>query len=276
MVRIEFVAVAPAPLIATPVPPIATETEAAVLTAKMLADSLAEIVTSPSVTVTPVSAFVMYDETSLLMLLRATDTPIDMATPVPPNPAASVAAPVMALIAEVSLAMMEMEPAAIPVAPSPSMKELILAEIRLKAVTPAPDTETPVPPAEAATDPAITGLCDNVLLFQGEYRGRLSFDWFSGDDDDFGRRYGATRHHTRRDDVVDDSDFDWFDDGWFDGPTLVLFSNAGAGWLAGQSVGTLNFDVGAGIELGGLGFYVAKAIKEDEPVRVTLRISRRF
>ena len=129
---------------------------------------------------------------------------------------------------------------------------------------------------DPATDPAITGLCDNVLLFQGEYRGRLSFDWFSGDDDDFGRRYGATRHHTRRDDVVDESDFDWFHDGWFDGPTLVLFSNAGAGWLAGQSVGTLNFDVGAGIELGGLGFYVAKAIKEDEPVRVTLRISRRF
>ena len=140
--------------------------EAAVLTAKMLADSLAEIVTSPSVTVTPVSALVMYAETSLLMLLCATDTPIDMATPVPPKPAAREAAPVMALIAEVSLAMMDMEPAAIPVVPSPSMKELTVAEIRLKAVTPAPDSDTPVPPAEAATDPAIT---------------RASMDWLESD-----------------------------------------------------------------------------------------------
>ena len=77
-------------------------------------------------------------------------------------------------------------------------------------------------------------------------------DWFSSDDDDFGRRYGATRSSKRRDD--DDLDFDWFDDVWFDGPTLVLFSNAGSGWLQGQAMGSLNFDVGAGIEIGGLGF----------------------
>ncbi len=128
-------------------------------------------------------------------------------------------------------------------------------------------------------DPAVTGLCDNVLLFQGEFRGRLSFDWFSGDDDDFGQRYSyhrGSRSRREPDDVDDLDDFGWFDDVWFDGPTLVLLSNAGTGWLDGDPVGALNFDVGAGIEFGGIGFYVSKAIKEDEPVRVTLRIARRF
>ncbi len=128
-------------------------------------------------------------------------------------------------------------------------------------------------------DPAVTGLCDNVLLFQGEFRGRLSFDWFSGDDDDFGQRYSSYRRSDSLRDVDDADDLDhfgWFGDVWFDGPTLVLLSNAGTGWLDGDSVGALNFDVGAGIEIGGIGFYVSKAIKEDEPVRVTLRIARRF
>ena len=70
--------------------------------------------------------------------------------------------------------------------------------------------------------------------------------------------------------------WDWEDGFWFDGPTIVLFGNAGTGWLDGQSPGPLNFDVGAGIEIGSVQFYVAKAIKEGEPVRVTLRIERRF
>ncbi len=128
-------------------------------------------------------------------------------------------------------------------------------------------------------DPALTGLCDNVLLFQGEFRGKLSFDWFSGDDDDFGQRYSSYhRSHSLRDsDDGDDLDhFSWFNDGWFEGPTLVLLSNAGTGWLDGDPVGALNIDIGAGLEMGGFGFYVSKAIKEVEPVRVTLRIARRF
>ncbi|UCG85669.1 MAG: BamA/TamA family outer membrane protein [Gemmatimonadota bacterium] len=107
------------------------------------------------------------------------------------------------------------------------------------------------------------GLCDRILLFQAEYRGRLGFDWFRGDyrvfadDDDWGF-------------------WDWEDGFWFDGPTIILLGNAGTGWLDGQSPGPLNFDVGAGIEIGSVQFYAAKAIKEGEPVRVTLRIERRF
>ena len=53
-VRITFVARAPAPLIATPAtPPIAADTEAAIDKASMLAFSLATMVTSPLLAVTP-------------------------------------------------------------------------------------------------------------------------------------------------------------------------------------------------------------------------------
>jgi hypothetical protein len=57
---------------------------------------------------------------------------------------------------------------------------------------------------------------------------------------------------------------------------LVLFSNAGAGWLRSEDMGSLHWDIGAGLEIGTLGFYVAKAFREGEPVRVTVRIKRRF
>jgi hypothetical protein len=70
--------------------------------------------------------------------------------------------------------------------------------------------------------------------------------------------------------------WDWEDGFWFDGPTLILLGNAGTGWLEGNSPGPLNFDLGAGIEIGSVQLYFAKAIKEGEPVRVTLRIERRF
>jgi hypothetical protein len=113
------------------------------------------------------------------------------------------------------------------------------------------------------TDFADVGLCDRLLLFQAEYRGRLDFDWSSSN-------YTA---------LADDDDWgfwDWEDGFWFDGPTLILLGNAGTGWLEGNSPGPLNFDLGAGLEIGSVQFYVAKAIKEGEPVRVTLRIERRF
>jgi hypothetical protein len=113
-------------------------------------------------------------------------------------------------------------------------------------------------------DPALTGLCDQVLLFQGEFRGGLDFDWFSSD--------------FRSLDVPTGDDDDWGIPEWmrFRGPTLVLMANAGTGWLDDQPVGALHVDLGAGIELGGVGLYVAKALQEGEPVRVTLRIERRF
>jgi hypothetical protein len=113
------------------------------------------------------------------------------------------------------------------------------------------------------------GLCDRVMLFQLEYRGRLGFEWSSDH---------RTAPSTSRSESLDGwGDWgDWHDWFWFSGPTLVLFSNAGTGWLEGEDVQSLNWDVGAGIEIGSFGLYVAKAFKEGEPVRVTLRIERRF
>jgi hypothetical protein len=117
---------------------------------------------------------------------------------------------------------------------------------------------------EAVIDSSLPGLCDHVLLFQAEYRGDVGFDWF---EDDF---WLQPEPHP-------ESDFwDWDGWFWFDGPTVVLFSNAGAGWLEGEDVGALKFDIGAGIEFGAAGIYVAKALQEGEPVRWTLRIERRF
>ena len=123
-------------------------------------------------------------------------------------------------------------------------------------------------------DPALPGLCDRVLLFQAQYRGGVGFDWL-----DFDRRARPARPARRG--GKEGRDWDWgFDGDWFDfdGPSLVLFSSAGTGWIASRSSGipALSWDVGAGIEMGSVGFYAAKAIRSGEGVRLTLRIERRF
>jgi hypothetical protein len=109
-------------------------------------------------------------------------------------------------------------------------------------------------------------LCDRLLLFQAEYRGALSFSSSSA------RRRSS--HQSHREQPWDFLDFDdWF---WFDGPTFVLFGNAGTGWLEGDDIGTLEGDVGVGLEFGSAGFYAARALTEGESIRLTLRLHRRF
>lgn len=120
----------------------------------------------------------------------------------------------------------------------------------------------------ATDDPAQTGLCDHVLLFQAEYRGGLGMQWLSGE---------RTVHDRPPQEDWWEGDWDWHDWGWFAGPSLVLFTNAGTGWLrTDDGPGALHWDVGAGIAFGSVGLYVARAIQEDEPFRFTLRIERRF
>jgi len=122
------------------------------------------------------------------------------------------------------------------------------------------------------TDVALTGLCDHVLLFQAEYRGGFGIHW---SDWEYDRRDRSDRRD--RDSGWWDADWDWDDWFWFDGPTFVLFTNAGTGWLQGSDgPDKLHWDVGAGLAFGNVGIYVAKAIQEGEPLRVTLRIERRF
>jgi hypothetical protein len=124
----------------------------------------------------------------------------------------------------------------------------------------------------AVSDPAMPGLCDEVLFFQAEYRGGFGIDWF-----DWVPWDHQARERRMRDDEWSPDGWDWGDWFWFESPTLVLFSNAGTGWLrSDDGPGPLHWDVGAGIEFGNAGVYVAKAIQQGEPLQVTLRIERRF
>ncbi len=119
-------------------------------------------------------------------------------------------------------------------------------------------------------DPAQPALCDRIVLFQAEYRGNLSFNTRSRES------RSRRRQHRDREHRFDQRDWDdWY---WFDGPTIVLFGNAGAGWQRDidDGPGKLQGDVGAGIEFGSLGVYGAKALTEGEPLRFSLRIHRRF
>ncbi len=116
-------------------------------------------------------------------------------------------------------------------------------------------------------DPAQPALCDRMLLAQVEYRQRF--------------RLGLTRRiaDAERPDVervvgIEEADF-------------VVFADAGSAWLAGEGPGRVpsgklpsaeawHAEVGAGLSTGGLGIYLAKAIEEGEPVRLVVRLQRRF
>jgi hypothetical protein len=112
---------------------------------------------------------------------------------------------------------------------------------------------------EAVGDPALPALCDRMALFQAEYRTGLSIDVGNDDDDDRGW-WGW-------------GNWDPFD---FDETHIVLFTDAGAAWIGAVTPKRFNWDVGAGLEIGGFGVYVARALERDKPVRVVLRLHQRF
>jgi hypothetical protein len=107
--------------------------------------------------------------------------------------------------------------------------------------------------------------CERIALVQAEYRGdifvSLGEPWESD-----------TRHfmNVRR-------DWQW-----------VVFADAGRGWLTGPGAGPLaarglpslssfRSDLGAGLDLGGVGIYAAKGVSTPgEPINVILRLQRRF
>jgi hypothetical protein len=68
---------------------------------------------------------------------------------------------------------------------------------------------------------------------------------------------------------------------------LVLMANTGKAWLTGDGPGRVpnnripkfnewEADIGAGIDAGGIGFYLAKALAADRALRFTIRLQRRF
>jgi hypothetical protein len=128
--------------------------------------------------------------------------------------------------------------------------------------------------SERITDPAFAGTrlaaCDRVFLLQAEYRGHISLRWAypsnQGTDDE-GR--GAST-------LIQ-----------LEGPDLVVFGNAGQGWLVGTGPGRLPSsklpgldswlaDLGLGVDWGGFGMYIAKAVTVGQPLRFTLRLDHRF
>jgi hypothetical protein len=130
-----------------------------------------------------------------------------------------------------------------------------------------------------ASYPGQPAMCDRIALVQAEYRGDLHFDFlpdwedqsYSGVESSDRAPRARARHFHR------------------DG-TWVVFADAGRGWLVGEPNGTLTYasgripsfdtfrtDIGGGIDFGGVGFYLAKAMSDsDEPLRAFLRLRHRF
>ncbi len=111
------------------------------------------------------------------------------------------------------------------------------------------------------------GQCDRIVLAQIELRGRF----FAG---------------SLRDDASDD----WWRPGLNRRMEWVLFGDAGRGWLVGPQDGGVSYpsglfpplasyktDLGLGIDFGGIGLYVAKALSDgSEQPRFIVRLGRRF
>jgi surface antigen Omp85-like protein len=119
-------------------------------------------------------------------------------------------------------------------------------------------------------DPAFTGshvaTCDRMILAQVEYRGHISLHW----------AYGSSQ--------AEDEQSTLFT---LRGPDLVVLGDAGQAWLVGTGPGRLPkdrlptlgswiADLGLGVDWGGFGFYVAKAVTAGVPLRFTVRLDHRF
>jgi hypothetical protein len=115
--------------------------------------------------------------------------------------------------------------------------------------------------------PGAPALCDRIMLFQAEFRGDFHVGW-----------------------VRDDERDDWWRPGLNRRASWVLFADAGRGWSVGApdlattypknvlpDLSTFRSDIGAGVDFGTVGIYLAKATTTPrEPVNVLFRVQRRF
>lgn len=110
--------------------------------------------------------------------------------------------------------------------------------------------------------------CDRVIAVQTEYRGHINLR--ANYDPETGQT-GALGYMTR----------------FLRGPDFVVFGDAGQGWLVGSGPGHLPSgqlprlsswlaDLGLGVDWGGFGVYVAKAVTSRQPLRLTARLEHRF
>jgi hypothetical protein len=117
------------------------------------------------------------------------------------------------------------------------------------------------------SDPSQVALCDRLIVTQAEFRHR------------FDVRLGF---HTQSTDSSRPPRFIGLSEVY-----LVGLADAGIPWLVGNGPGQLpsnrlpvlsewKADIGAGLDLGGIGFYFAKSVTGPEPVQVFFRLQRRF
>ncbi|MEP6473521.1 MAG: BamA/TamA family outer membrane protein [Gemmatimonadota bacterium] len=111
-------------------------------------------------------------------------------------------------------------------------------------------------------NPSQAALCDRMIVAQAELRSRLDL------------RLGFHSHDPDRFIGISQA-------------SLVFFTDAGKPWLAGNGPGRVpsgklpvfkewKADLGVGLDLGGLGIYLAKALTDPEPLQVFFRLERRF
>ena len=129
---------------------------------------------------------------------------------------------------------------------------------------------------EGSEPPGRPAQCERFAMAQVEYRGDLSLRLgvFDGEDDE-----GDTGRRRRRGGHLISTDFTW-----------VVFADAGRGWLVGPRssarqypkgdfppLGSFRTDVGAGLDFGTIGVYVAKAMSDaDRRANFFVRVKRRF
>ena len=126
----------------------------------------------------------------------------------------------------------------------------------------------------AIVDPAFAGsllaACDRVIAFQTEYRGHVKLNW----------SYNPWRDERRQSDEQH-TPF------WMEGLDLVVFADAGQGWLVGTGPGHVPadriprfaswlVDAGLGADWSGFGIYLAKAVTTGERLRFLFRLDHRF
>ena len=115
---------------------------------------------------------------------------------------------------------------------------------------------------------ANAAACDRVLALQAELRGHLSL-------------------RTRYNSETGEGEGLGFMTRFLQGPDFVVFGDAGQGWLVGSGPGRVPSgqlpdmdswiaDLGLGVDWGGFGVYVAKAVTAGQALRVTARLEHRF
>jgi len=125
----------------------------------------------------------------------------------------------------------------------------------------------------AIVDPAFAGTllaaCDRMLVVQTEYRGHVKLNW---------------SYNPWRDEKSPREERSPF---WIEGLDLVVFADAGQGWLVGKGPGHVPagriprfaswlVDAGLGADWSGFGIYIAKAVTTGERLRFLFRLDHRF